>query len=393
MKRCFSIFVLLIVVFVGFAQKPSLNKAYNAFSNGDFIEAKTLIDLCVEDPKLLTKATTFLYKGNIYLYLANQEYEQKKKNEAYVIQFPEAPVQAYDAFMKTKSMDNNIEAYNMLSADLAIPSLYGLLYVYGVDLLISNKFQEAIPVLEKATKSYEIGTPSFPLYGELYYFYGYALEMMKDPKAKLYYEKAIADSSSNINVYVRLIENYKIDGDQIKMKELLSKAKTLFPNEPALYIAEIDLYLFDKDTAKAYALLEKLPSSVYKSPDLLVNVSNFYIQMGNYYKAEEYLRRAYVFDNDNYVILYNLGVCCYYLSEKKFTESNELDYAGDRENAKNAKTKSEYYSDQAQTFFEKILLKDPNDLNVLNTLKSIYGRNKSPKYDEIVKKIESLEKK
>lgn len=393
MKRVYSIIILLLIVFVAFAQKPSLNKAYNAFSNGDFLEAKTLIDQCVDDPKLSSKATTYLYKGNIYLYLANQEYEQKKKDDSYIIKFPEAPVQAYDAFIKAKSLDKNIEAFNMLSPDIAIPSLYGLLYVYGVDLLISNKFEDAIPVLDKATICYEFATPSFPLYGELYYFYGYALEMMKDPKAKFYYEKAIADSSSNINVYVRLIENYKLEGDLIKMKQLLSDAKKLFPNEPALFITEIDLYLFEKDTLKANQLLEKLPTSVYKSPDLLVNVSNFYIQMGNYYKAEEFLRRAYAFDNDNYVILYNLGVSCYYLSEKKFTESNELDYAGDKENAKIAKTKSEYYSDQAQSFFEKILLKDPNDLNVLNTLKSIYGRNKSPKYDEIVKKIQSLEKK
>lgn len=378
---------------MGFAQKPSLNKAYNAFSNGDFIEAKGLIDLCIEDPKLTTKATTYLYKGNIYLYLANKEYEDKKKNESYLIKYPDAPLQAYDAFIKTKELDKNIEAFNMLSPDVALPSLYGLLYVYGVDLLIANNYEQAISVLDKAIKCYEIETPSFPLYGELYYFYGYALEIMKDPSAKLYYEKAILDSSSNVNVYIRLIESYKNEGNQPKVKELLSKAKKNLPNDPALFVAEVDCYLFEKDTVKAKALLENLPANVYKSPDLLINVSNFYIQMGDYLKAEDYLRRAYAFDNNNYVILYNLGVCCYYLSEKKFNESNELDYAGDKLNAKTAKTKSEYYSDQAQTFFEKIIAKDPNDLNVLNTLKSIYGRNKSPKYEEVVKKIESLEKK
>ena len=393
MKRIISITLLMIVIAIGFAQKPSLNKAYNAFSNGDFIDAKGFIDQCLEDPKLSNKATTYLYKGNIYLYLANHEYEQKKNSESYVIQYPDAPVQAYDAFMKSKVLDKNIEAFNMLSPDLALPSLYGLLYVYGVDLLIANKFDQAISVLDKAIKCYEIEPPTFPLYGELYYFYGYALEMMKDPKAKLYYEKAIADSSSNVNVYIRLIETYKNEENHTKVKELLQKAKLSLPNEPALFVAEVDCLLFEKDTVKAKALLETLPSSIYKNPDLLVNVSNFYIQIGDYLIAEDYLRRAYAFDNENYVILYNLGVCCYYLSEQKFIESNELDYGGDKINAKNAKTKSEYYSDQAQKFFEKILTKDPNDLNVLNTLKSIYGRNKSPKYEEVIKKIESLEKK
>lgn len=56
MKRIISITLLMIVIVMGFAQKPSLNKAYNAFSNGDFIEAKGLIDLCIEDPEVDNKS-------------------------------------------------------------------------------------------------------------------------------------------------------------------------------------------------------------------------------------------------------------------------------------------------------------------------------------------------
>lgn len=393
MKRFFSFTVLMLIVCLAYTQKPSLNKAYNAFSNDEFVEAKMLIDQCINDPKLSTKAITYLYKGNIYLYLSNQEYDMKKKDEAYVIQYSDAPDQAYDAFVKAKELDKNIEAFNMLSPDQALLTLYPLLYVYGVDLLISNDFTRSISVLNKAIKCYEMGKPSFPLYGELYYYYAYALEMTKDPNAKVYYEKAIADSSSNINVFIRLIENYKLDGNQEKVKEVLFKAKNSFPNEAALYVSEVDYYMFIQDTLKAKSLLTSLPTSVYKSPDLLVNVSNFYIQMGDYLKAEEFLRRAYAFDKNNYVILYNLGVCSYYLSNKFFNESNELAYAGDMINSKTAKTSSDYYLDQAQKFFELIIEKEPNDLNVLNTLRSIYGRSKSPKYDDIVKKIESLEKK
>lgn len=393
MKRSFSFTVLMLIISLAFSQKPSLNKAYNAFSNNDFVEAKTLIDQCVNDPKLSTKAITYLYKGNIYLYLSNKEYDMKKKDDSYVIQYSDAPDQAYDAFVKAKELDKNIEAFNMLSPDQALPSLYGLLYVYGVDLLIANDFNKSQTVLSKAIKCYEIGKPSFPLYGELYYYYAYALEMTKDPNAKMYYEKAIADSSSNINVYIRLIESYKLEGNQQKVKEILDIAKKSFPNEAALFVSEVDYYMFIQDTLKAIDLLASLPSTVYKNPDLLVNVSNFYIQIGDYLKAEEYLRRAYAFDKNNYVILYNLGVCSYYLSNKYFKESNELAYAGDNINSKTAKTSSDYYLDQAQRFFEQIIEKEPNDLNVLNTLRSIYGRNKSPKYDEIVKKIESLEKK
>ena len=46
----------------------------------------------------------------------------------------------------------------------------------------------------------------------------------------------------------------------------------------------------------------------------------------------------------------------------------------------------------AERFFEEAMQYDPNDLNVLTAMKQIYARKKSPKYDEIVKKIKEIEK-
>lgn len=392
MKKIVLLSLVFVTFFQLFAQKPSLNKAYNAFSNGEYLEAKTLIDQCLTDPKLATKANTYLYKGNIYLYLANQEYEKKRVDNNYQIQFPDAPLQAYNAFKKAKEIDKNVEGYNMFSPDQAFPSMYGLLFVYGVDILISNRYNDAISIFEKATECYEFQNPTYPLYGELYYYYGYALEMTENPKAKEIYEKAILDSTKNVNVFVRLIEQYKKEQNFDKMEQLLDQAKNLLPNDPSIYVAQIDYYYQINDTIKARQLLAQLPVSVYKNPDLLVNVSNFYIVDKNYVKANEILRMAYAMNNDNYVILYNLGVCNYYLSELKFKEFNELEIQGDKVNGSKAKSESDFYLNQAQTFFEKIIEKDPNDLNVLTTLKSIYGRLQSPKYDEVTKKIEQLKK-
>lgn len=393
MKKLFFITLITLISLSGFAQKPSLNKAYNAFSNGDYLDAKQLIDQCLEDPKLATKANTYLYKGNIYLYLANQEYEKKRENNSYQIQFPDAPLQAFLAFKKAKEIDKNVEGYNMFTPDQAFPSLYGLLFVYGVDVLIANQYAEAISIFEKAAECYEIQTPTYPLYGELYYYYGYALEMTQNPKSKEIYEKAILDSTKNVNVYIRLIEQYKKDQHFDKIEKLFQKAAMISPNDPSIYVAQIDYYFQIKDTVKARKMLEQLPPAVYNNPDLLVNVANSFIVDKNYLKANELLRMAYAMNKDSYVILYNLGVCNYYLSESKFKEFNELELQGDKLNGSKAKTESDHYLNQAQTFFEKIIENDPNDFNVLTTLKSIYGRQQSPKYDEISKRIEELKNK
>jgi tetratricopeptide (TPR) repeat protein len=392
MKKIALFFTFILCLLVGSAQKPSLNKAYNAFSNQEYEEAKVLIDECISDPKLGTKATAFLYKGNIYMYLANREYEAKRANQNYQIKYPDAPVHAYNAFVKAKELDKNVEAYNMLSPDQAIPSLYGLLFVYGVDVLISNKYKEAITVFEKAVKCYEMTTPSYPLYGELYYYFGYAMEMDNNPDAKIYYEKAILDSSKNINVYIRLIEQYKKESNTEQNQFTINRAKALFPSDLSIKIAEVDYYFQLKDTVTARNLLYSLPNTIYQNADLLLNVSNCYIQDGNYVKAIELLNTANRLDPNNNIVIYNLGVCNYYLSNIKFKEYNESEVNGEAAKAYNAKKEYDKYINDAQLYFEKALEKEPDDLNVLNTLMSIYARLKSPKFEEVSKKIESLKK-
>ena len=65
--------LLLTVTLLLNAQKASLNNAYNHFYEKDYVKAKEAIDLCVQNEKLSAKAQTWLYKGNIYFYLAALE--------------------------------------------------------------------------------------------------------------------------------------------------------------------------------------------------------------------------------------------------------------------------------------------------------------------------------
>ena len=84
MKRNFLLLFTLCLVLSANAQKPSLNKAYNFYFDKDYVKAKEAIDACTQDPKLSTKAQTWLYRGNIYYFLANMEYSAKQKDVNYV---------------------------------------------------------------------------------------------------------------------------------------------------------------------------------------------------------------------------------------------------------------------------------------------------------------------
>ena len=103
MKKNLLLIANILVVVSLFAQKPSLTKAYNYFYDKDYDKAKEQIDLCAADEKLSAKAQTWLYKGNIEMLLANREYSEKQKDEKYQIRYPDAPVEAFDAFEKAIS--------------------------------------------------------------------------------------------------------------------------------------------------------------------------------------------------------------------------------------------------------------------------------------------------
>lgn len=376
------------------AQKASLNNAYNLFYEKDFVKAKEAIDLCVQNEKMATKAQTWLYKGNIYFYLANQEYMAKQNDKFAVVQFPDAPIEAYDAFVKAKELNKNIEGYEMLSPDDALSKIYSLLLVRGVDQLIANDFKTGKATLEKAIASYEMKTPpEWPLNGELYYYYAVALENLEQKdQAVAYYEKAVRDGSTNPNVFISLIESYKKSNDRQKVKGLLDNALAKNPNDPNLLVANVDYYYWVDDTVQARQLLNNLPSSVYANADATVNVANFYIREKNYAEAEKLLRKAYRLNPQSYVVVYNLGVCTYYLFNENDIQANDLKVAGSNSQAAVYQVKADNYLDEAQKFFEEALQFEPNDLNVLNAIKQIYARKKSPKYDDVVKRINELEK-
>lgn len=396
MKRFFLIFpfFFFFCLISLNAQKPSLSRAYNLYYEKEFFKAKEVIDLCVIDEKLKSRATSWIYKANIYYFLASQEYGERQQNDAYQIRFPETPVEAFDAFVKAKELNKNVSATDMFSPDEGISQLYTLLFIYGVDEIIAERYESANQILAKAITSYEQKTPTaYSLNGELYYYYGYTFEVRGDQEqATQNYQKAITDSSDNINVYLRLIENYKNEDDLEKIPAVIAQGRTNLPQNIDLKVAEADYHFRKNDKATGNRILSTISVESIDNPNTMVNIANLLIMDSNYLEAEKLLQSANQLHPDNFIILYNLGVSSYYLSQDYFLTANDLAVKGLKEDAEPIKKKSDDYLLQAERYFEKALNFNPDDLSVLNILKAIYARLESPKYDEMVKKLELLKK-
>ena len=390
MKRIVSLFLFCLILGSNFAQKATLSKAYNAYYDKNYLKAKEFIDLCILDEKLDKKAQTWLYKANIDFYFANEEYGKKQENNQYIVLHPEAPEEAYDAFNKALAINKNIEATDMFSPYEGKSRLYSLLLIYGVEKLLKNEFEDAVRVLAKSVESYEMKEPDYKLYGELYNYYAYSLEMLKKEKeAASYYLKSIQDGSTNANTYVRLIEYYKKENNDEKVLELIEKGKHILTDLSNILVAEIDYY-WTINKEKGMQLLQSLPASVYNNSDAVINIANFYIKNDNYPIAIELLREVDQMSPNNFLVLYNLGYCTLKQYEQKFLEGNKLTVQGDRTGADILNRQAEILLDEAESNFERALLYDPNDMSILEQHKEIYIRKQSSKYDEIIKRIESL---
>lgn len=394
MKKHLLLIANILLVVSLFAQKPSLTKAYNCFYDKDYDKAKEQIDLCAADEKLSAKAQTWLYKGNIEFLLANREYSEKQKNESYQIKYPNAPIEAFDAFEKSISINPKVEALDMMTAQDALAQLYPYLLVRGVDQLIANDFAGAKATLAKGIKSYEMGTPQYPMNGDLYYYYAYALESLGETaEMNQYYQKALNDGSQNPYVSAKLIDNYKTTNDRANIEKTLALAKEKNPNDMSVRLLEIDYAYWKGDSALAINLLDQINLQSLKTVDEMVNMANFYIKEKRYEAAERLLARANAMSPNNFVILYNLGVCTYSFSEYYFNRQNQLAIQqGAKSDIEEAKSMSEQYLQEAAGYFEQARKLQPEDVNLLNTLRAIYVRQQSPKADEIDALIKQLEK-
>lgn len=392
-KHLLLIVNILLLVSLS-AQKPSLTKAYNFYYDKDYDKAKEQIDLCAADEKLSVKAQTWLYKGNIELLLANREYNEKQKDENYQIRYPNAPVEAYDAFQKALELNPKVEALDMMGAQEALKQLYPYLLVRGVDQLIAKDYTGAETTLRKAVESYEMAPPQYPMNGELYYYYAYTLESLgKKDEMMRYYQKAIDDGSQNPYVFGKLIDQYKADNDRANIEKTLAMAKAKNPDNMSVKLLEIDYAYWSGDSVKAKRLVDQIDPQVLKTSDEMVNVANFYIKEKRYEEADRLLARANRIDPNNFVILYNLGVCNYSFSEYYFNRQNQLAVQqGDKTEIETAKELSERYLASAADYFEQARKLQPDDVNLLNTLRAIYVRQQSPKADEIDALIKQLEK-
>ena len=168
MKKLVLMSALLLAMVIASAQsgKRDLNNAYNHYSNGYLDKAQAAIERCLQAEDTKNEAKTWMYRGNIYLLIADS------KDEVYKNLCDNAAEVAFESYEKALSLDPGVSvSMRIPTPAMGLKICSQMLIQKSVDLLRSGtNMEKALELAEKAhvaDKSDDNNT----------YIYAYAAEL------------------------------------------------------------------------------------------------------------------------------------------------------------------------------------------------------------------------
>lgn len=402
MKQCIA-FLLMMALWAGsslFAQRSAVNSAYTHYGNQYWDKAKRSIDAACLHPDTKDDAKTWMFRGNIYLMIANEQMS-KKPNPKYA-NLCENPLDtAFDAYYKASQLDPQIKVTMQISDPVTgLRYCSGMFYEQAIKAINdqnakAEKDRNYDWAFNRAEKAYKSNSSDL----DVYYVYALVAELSgKKDLAKEHYSNMIKKYKVKRNEpYIRLALIYKEEGDTNRAIAVIRRHSVLKDTAPDAKVnvdyamQEAIIYAWAGDNEKSMAVMDK---ALEQNPDnavLLINMATELTEVKNYEKAEELLLKAGEIQPDNYYVYYNLGSCHY---------NHSLDIAksmGEIMNDNEYQKAMEQYQQllrKALPYIEKAESINATDHNTLIMLKLIYSRLEQKEGDPDFKaKLEAVEAK
>lgn len=368
MKKLVVTWSFLLIAAMTFAQsgKRELNNAYNAYSNGYLDRALTAINKCMEYEDTKNDAKTWMYRGNIFLQIADT------KDAEYKALSNNAAEEAFESYKKALELDPNVSVgMRIATPAVGLKFCSQMLIQEAVDILKSGQnLDRAVTLAEKshlADKSDDNNT----------YIYGYCAEMAgkKDIAKKCYTSLVNKKTKLNIFPYVRLASLFKDENDTAHAIKVVQICESIFLTPEkydvnAATSASI-IYMWAGQNDKATELMTQALEKDPNNHTLLINYGSELTNQKHYSEAEKYLKKALELQPNDFYVNYNLGNCYYnnYVDHYKDLDNIEDDAAYEA-----AKTEMEKLLNNSRPYLEKAHEIEPNDNNTLIMLKLIYSR-------------------
>ena len=420
MKKLSVFFILIAISATLFAQKREVTSAWSYLKDGFLDDAKKSIDKAEVHVETKDWYKTHYFKGQIYQEIGISErpkYRALCDNcldiayEAYIkaiqLNFVNPDYRNLDLttelglmqFVKVlqqmddRNYENTESLYDIIGN--RFPALSNAFINQGVTKFQANDYTVAYDNFEKAVM---IATLSFKVDTQLYYFASLAaMKAEKFDEATKLNDVLITmgfgeTEDDKVSIYLNQAIAYRQLSDTVKMLKTLEKGIAAYPNANfPLVIETFNYYVNTGENEKAF---QYISMAIEKNP----NDAQFYVikgtlleEMKRKQEAEADYLKAIELQPDNFDANYSLGAFYYNTAVDTLEWADVNIPITDFKKLGDFKTIADSYFKQAQPYLEKANEQQPDNLNVLGTLKTIYYRlSETEKYKVVSEKITSL---
>lgn len=401
MKQIVLTGMIAFLAIAGFAQKSNVTNAAMAYSSymenmtadpatakKDLLEAKTYIDQACVHPETVADPKAWMYKGKIYIDLSAMVMAATDKADFAGMQPEKMMEDGFAAFAKSKEVDakkryeEDINAYAEMYR--AILSNAGIA-AYGED-----NFEMAMGGLLGAAQFGEV----IGLKDSMMYFFGgiAAYNAKQFAVAEEAFNKCVELNYNMAESIGYLAKSMKETGKTAEAEARLKEVVAKYPNDLDVLIQLTNFYIDNnrnEDAGNAISAALKLdPNNIA----LVYNSGIIYETMGKMDIAEAAYLKSLELKPDYTDALYSLGVFYFNRGADANNIANDLPY-GDPAYDKTIAESKEFWG-KALPYLEKAAIAEPEDLIILESLKQVYGKlSMTEKFKETKDKIAAVKAK
>lgn len=401
MKQIVLTGMIAFLAIAGFAQKSNVTNAAMAYSSymenmtadpatakKDLLEAKSYIDLACVHTETIADPKAWMYKGKIYIDLSAMVMAATDKADFAGMQPEKMMEDGFAAFAKSKEVD----AKKRYEEDInAYAEMYrAVLSNAGRVAYEEDNFEMAMAGLLGAAKFGEV----IGLKDSVMYFFGgiAAYNAKQFAVAEEAFNKCVELNYNMAESIGYLAKSMKETGKTAEAEARLKEVVAKYPNDLDVLIQLTNFYIDNnrnEDAGNAISAALKLdPNNIA----LVYNSGIIYETMGKMDIAEAAYLKSLELKPDYTDALYSLGVFYFNRGADANNIANDLPY-GDPAYDKTIAESKEFWG-KALPYLEKAALAEPEDLIILESLKQVYGKlSMTEKFKETKDKIAAVKAK
>ncbi|HQP04228.1 MAG TPA: tetratricopeptide repeat protein [Bacteroidales bacterium] len=421
MKKFSLLLGFLMAVSIGFSQKKNVISCWSFMKDGFYEDAKEVIDKAAEDPTTKEWYKTWWYFGQTYHALGVSDKAKDKKlcnneclDKAFEAYLKAITFNFLDPEMKKLNLESEVDLIKFFGAlnnsdtkfeddeafiDIISNRLPGLSNAFvnkGVDAFQNlSDYKKSLDYFEKAILA---STLSMQVDTQVFYFASLAAKKAEEFEKAIQYNDALiqmnfgANNEEKANIYLNQAQCYAATGDTVKMLETLQKGIEKYPdNSYNLIIETFNYYVSNGQNEKAYQYISMAIDKNPNDPQFYVIRGTLLEQMNRRKDASNEYLKALELDPENADAIYSMGAFYYNQAADTLEWANVNIPPTDFTAFEAVVAASKELFKKAIPYLEKSHAINPKDINVLNTLKTIYYRlGDMPKHDAIKAELDAL---